>query len=72
MPSESDLYFWRYFNITIDTVLGVDCKILYGRSMDELTGVIDCGLTNSTMFKNITSDMSVVITAIGLDNSAYL
>lgn len=72
MSSESDLYFGRYFNISIDTVLGVDCRILYGPSMDDLSGSIDCGLTNQTVFDNITSDQTVVISVVGLNNMAYI
>lgn len=72
VSSESDLYFSRYFNITIDTVVSMECHILYGPSFDQLTGDIDCSNTNSTIYDTIQSTDSVVIVARGFDDMAYL
>ena len=49
-PSESELYFVRLINITVVTTIGVDCKILYGPSLDQMNKVIDCSNKNGTSY----------------------
>ena len=41
-PSDSEIYFTRNFNITIENYMATDCYIIYGISLDEMTGYIDC------------------------------
>lgn len=54
-PAESELYFGRLFNITIEKMNDVDCQILYGPTIDELTNSINCTESKTKVFKNITS-----------------
>jgi hypothetical protein len=70
--AESELYFGRRFNITIDQVVDVDCKVLWGKSIDNLTETIDCSLENKKVINTIPSNATVVIYAIGTSDQAYL
>lgn len=52
MPTDSDLYWMRYMNITIERAVDVNCKIYYGVKIEELeNNVVDCSGVNRTSFQ---------------------
>ena len=47
MPNDSELYFTRVYNITIDKVNDMTCKLIWGASIDTMENEIDCGVVGT-------------------------
>ena len=67
--SESEIYFTRNFNITIEILYEVDCFIIYGPSIDKMDNEIKC--ENVTSYTSIPSEYQVMIVAVGTGYQAY-
>lgn len=72
LAPESEIYFSRLFNITIDKVYNTDCRILYGPNLENLTNEIDCSLESPKTYNNISASNQVVIVAIGKGPDSYM
>lgn len=72
LAPESEIYFSRQFNITIDKVNNVDCKILFGQTLNKLTNEIDCSADSPRTYNNISASNQVVIVAIGKGSDSYI
>ena len=74
LPSESELTFARFVNITINRILYVECFIYYGTSIDSMTNQINCSGSNSSSYgvNQIPSSNHIIIIALGKNDNAYL
>ena len=68
-PSESEIYFTRNYNITIENNYETDCYIIYGPSLDEMNQEIKC--ENRTSYTDIPSEYHVMVISIGTNYQAY-
>ena len=54
IPSTTEMYFNRNYNLTLETMIDVECEIVYGPTRDQMTNSITC--LNGTSFLDIPSD----------------
>ena len=71
MPNDSELYFQRVYNITIDKVSNMTCKLIWGSNIDSMDNELDCG-SPGIIAQQIMSDQHIWIVAIGKSDEAYL
>lgn len=51
-PTDSDFYFMRYMNITIERAVDINCKMYYSEKIENLEeGIIDCSAVNATSWQ---------------------
>lgn len=70
VPADSELYFEKYFNISINNAYQTDCRILYGPELSKLENIIDC--SKGGIFNSIPVTQHVSIVAISLDDKAFV
>lgn len=75
VPTDTDLYFSRYLNLTVIQVLDVVCAIYHGDTIDSMlaSDPIDCSQKNQTSFgdKYIPASHHVTIVVTGTSDQAY-
>lgn len=64
-PTDSDFYFMRYMNVTIERNVDSDCKIYYGNQIKDLEspwlGVTDCTNSNLTSYQFFSYEYIVIV-----------
>lgn len=64
-PQESEFYFIRRLNISLGRAVDTDCKIYYGKTLDDLeNNMVDCTGQNKTDY-TFESNQHVVIVVQG-------
>lgn len=75
VPTDTELGFSRTLNITVNSVIDVDCKVYYGESMDKLLdNSFDCSPKNKTSYSDnkIPANNHAVIVVYGKTNQAQI
>lgn len=71
-PTDSQLYFSRQLNVTVNLQIDMNCKIYHGESLSQLeSNVIDCSGKNASTY-TITATHYAVIVVKGKSDDAFI
>ena len=70
--SETEFYFSQKFNITFEDLTDIDCKVVWGPTLDKMTNEVDCAQFIKKSLTSIMAFNHVHIIAVGKTDQAYL